>query len=81
MSTAQKNLGGRPAMDGRVDENDKVVLVGVKMFSSTEAKFKAKKEELKELGIKTSKSELIRVLAEYSLDWAEDIFKEREEKK
>jgi len=81
MCTAPKKFVGRPPLIDRGDDTDKVVCVGLKMRESLEDRFKKKVKELRRLGIKTSKSELIRLLAEYSLDWANDIYVEREANK
>lgn len=73
MNAAKKIGAGRP----NIAEGDESKHVGLKMPKKLERKFIDKAKELRALGIRTNKSELIRVLAEYWLDNAEEIFTER----
>lgn len=61
---------GRPGFD-------ETEHVGLKMPAALNQKFIDKAKELRAKGYKTNKSELIRVLAEYWLEYAEDIYKEK----
>lgn len=66
----KKHPGGRPGFEN-------TAFVGLKMPAALEQRLIDKVAELKAKGYKTTKSELIRLLAEYWLDDAEDIFAEK----
>ena len=75
---------GRAPLKGLEGPNDVVKHVGLKMPLSLELKFIEKAKELREKGFKPvgggnrlSKSDVIRTLAEYWLDSAEDIYTEK----
>ena len=72
MSDGKHKLG-RPHGTGFIE---KPVHVGLKMPAELEKKFIDKVTELRAKNIKTNKSDLIRTLAEYWLDDAEDILTE-----
>jgi hypothetical protein len=68
MSAVRKPIG-RPGFDDSKH-------VGLKMEAALDQKFIDKAKELRAKGFKTNKSELIRTLAEYLLDCAEDVYRE-----
>jgi hypothetical protein len=72
----KKPKGGRNSLS----DGSYIVMVGIKMPSELEDAFIEKTKELGELGFgKVDKSELIRTLAEYMLDYAVDVYQEREQ--
>ncbi len=66
---------------GRGDAFKEPTHVGLKMERELELRFIDKAKQLKALGYKTNKSDLIRRLAEYWLDDAEDLFAEWKNKR
>ena len=60
---------GRPGLAG----GERVKHVGLKMPAELEQRFIDRVKELKKLGFKTNKSHLIRTLAKYWLDHAEEL--------
>ncbi len=74
MPQADRPKGGREPLGV---PGERTVQIGIKMPASLEQKFVALVQHLKSKGYKTTKSHLIRELAVYMMDCAEDVFIEK----